>query len=483
MTLFWPLLAVVGFLLTVLSIALAVPAMVDAAVGAEEWRVFLIVALVSLFIGVSLSLISRGAPARLSVRQGFLLTAVSWLVTAVVGALPLMFAGPSLDFTDAFFEAVSGLTTTGATVLIGLDGLPPGLLLWRALLHWIGGLGIIVMAIAILPTLQVGGMQLFRIEKSDEEMRGLLPRAPQMAGVLGTVYLTLTVANALSYWLAGMSPFDAITHAMATISTGGFSTHDSSIGFYDNLGIETVAMVFMVLGALPFVLYVRMAQGKPLGLLRDSQVRWYLAIIVSLVALVTLWEVLTNHVSPGTAARQSAFNVISIITCTGLVSANFAQWGSFPVTAFIIMMLIGGCTGSTAGGIKIFRYQVLYLAGRLQLLRLIQPHGVFPLQYNRKPISEAVLGSVTGFFFFYVFCFGLFSLALSLFGLDTVTSLSGIATTLANVGPGLGDIIGPAGTYAPLPDGAKWLLSFSMLLGRLELFPILVLMVPGFWRD
>lgn len=475
--------SIAGSLLTVLAVALIAPAIVDLLAASDEWRAFVIVAALSLFVGISLLLLSHGAPARLTIHQGFLLTAASWLVASLVGALPLMFSDAKLGFTDAFFESVSGLTTTGATVITGLDSLPPGLLLWRALLHWIGGIGIIVMAVAILPTLQVGGMQLFRIEKSDEQLRGILPRATQMAGAIGLVYLALSAANALAYSLAGMNLFDAVTHAMATIATGGFSTHDVSIGFYDNLAVEIIAMVFMILGALPFVLYIRMAQGAPFDLLRDSQVRWYLAIIVTLIALVSLWNIFANHVPVGKAIRQSAFNVISVITCTGFVTADYAQWGSFPVTVFIFMMLIGGCTGSTAGGIKIFRYQVLYLAARLQILRLIQPHGVFPLHYGRKPLPEAALAAVMGFFFFYVFLFGLFSVGLSLMGYDTVTSLSGAATTLANTGPGLGNIIGPDGSFKPLSDGAKWLLSLSMLLGRLELFPILVLLVPSFWRD
>jgi len=477
-----PLFLVVGFLLTVLAGAHLPSVILDAAEGDPEWRAFLVSAVITLFVGASLLLVGRGTPVKLTIRQGFVITVASWLITAVVGALPLLLADRSLDVADAIFESVSGLTTTGATVITGLDQAPAGLLLWRAQLHWLGGIGIIVMTIAIMPMLQIGGMQLFRIEKSEEHGERVIPRAAKLAGALVLAYCALTVANALAFWLAGMSPFDAICHAMSAISTGGFANYDASLAHFDSLPIEVIAMVFMTLGALPFVLYLRAVQGQVISALRDTQMLWFFAMLIGLIALITLWQVFEGGQAVGAAIRESSFAVISLLTTTGFVTENHAAWGSFPVTMLILVMLIGSCTGSTAGGVKVFRLQVLYAAARLQILRLFQPHGVFPLHYNHKPLPEAVLTSVMGFFFFYVFIYVVSAVGLSAFGLDPITSLSGAAAALANVGPGMGDIIGPLGTYAPLPDGAKWLLSATMLLGRLELFPILVLFAPAFWR-
>lgn len=477
-----PILFVLGLLLSVLAAAMLVPAAVDLAAGNEDWQVFGASAAVTLFVGVALAITSRGTPTDLNVRQAFVLTTMTWVVTAAFGALPFAFSELNLSYTDAFFESMSGVTTTGSTVIIGLDSAPPGLLLWRALLQWLGGIGIIVMALSVLPVLRVGGMQLFRMESSDTSEK-VLPRAAQIASAIGLIYVALTLICAACYALLGMSWFDAIAHAMTTIATGGFSTSDQSIGLFDSAGIDFVAATFMLLGGMPFVLYLRAVRGNPGALLRDSQVRWFLAIAFTAVAVMTVYLMDQFSALPFLdALRLSAFNVISVMTGTGYATDDFSLWGTFAVVGLFLLMVVGGCAGSTTCGIKIFRFQVLYATTRAQLAKLLHPHGVFTPYYNDKPIPETVAESVMSFFFLFALCFCLLAAGLSLMGLDYLTSMSGAATSIANVGPGLGDVIGPAGTFAPLPDAAKWLLAFGMLLGRLELFTVLVLLAPSFWR-
>ena len=479
---FRPIFFVIGVLLTTVALAMLLPVIADGIAGNRDWRVFLAAAMFTLFIGVAMALVNRTGEANLSVKQAFILTTFSWIIISAFAALPFVFSDLGLSYGDAYFEAMSGLTTTGSTVIIGLDNAPPGILLWRALLQWLGGIGIIVTAIAILPMLNVGGMQLFRAESSDQSER-VLPRTAQLAGAIFLVYLALTVINAIAYWLAGMTAFQAICHGMTTISTGGYSTSDRSLGLFDNPAIEAIAIVFMILGSLPFVLYLQAVRGGARRLWRDTQVRWFMGILlVSLLAL-SGWLWLSSGMAVDDAMRYAAFNATSILTGTGYSSADFGSWGSFALPVFTVLMFIGGCTGGTTGGIKVFRFQVLYATARVQIHQLIQPHGVFPMKYNYRPIPETVPGAVMGFFFLFVVSFAVLAMALSLMGLDYITSISGAATALANVGPGLGPIIGPTGTFQSLPEAAKWLLSFAMLLGRLELFTVLILVVPTFWRD
>ena len=376
---------------------------------------------------------------------------------------------------------MSGLTTTGSTVIVGLDDAPPGILLWRALLQWQGGIGIIVMAIAVLPMLGIGGMALFRTESSDQSEK-VLPRAAQMSTVIGLIYLTLSVAAAVAYWLAGMTFFEAMCHAMTTISTAGFSTSDTSIGHFASPAIEWIATVFMVIGGLPFVLYFQLVRGNGELLWRDSQTRAFLVLIVIAVGVMAGWLWLANDTALEIAVRHAAFNTVSVITGTGYASTDYNSWGGFAVTLLLFVMVVGGCTGSTTGGIKMFRFQVISAIVPVQIRRLLLPHGIFVPHYNRKPIPDAAADSVMSFFFLFALIFVAVAVALAGFGLDFMTSVSGALTALANVGPGLGDVIGPAGNFASLPDGAKWLLSAAMLLGRLELFTVLVLFTPRFWR-
>lgn len=479
---FRPVLFVVGILLVTLSLAMALPAIADAVAGDGHWQVFLVASVFTLFIGTCLVLGNRGRDMQLTVRQAFVLTTMSWVVVAAFAALPFAFSDLELSYADAYFEAMSGLTTTGSTVIVGLDSAPPGILLWRALLQWMGGIGIIVTAIAILPMLRVGGMQLFHTESSDSSEK-VLPRAAQLAGAIGIIYLLLTFSNSIAYWAAGMTSFEAVCHSMTTIATGGFSTSDNSLGYFENDAIEGIATVYMVLGSLPFVLYLQAVRGSWGALLRDTQVRWFFGLVLFTLLSLAGWQIAANGAAATDAFREAAFNGISILTGTGYSTTDFSAWGTFALPVFTLLMFIGGCTGATTGGVKVFRIQVLALTSLVQIRQLIQPHGVFLSKFNGRPIPESVPPAVMGFFFLFVVIFGLIAMGLAMMGLDYVTSVSGAATAIANVGPGLGPMIGPSGTFQPMPEPAKWLLSFAMLLGRLELFTVLVLFVPRFWRD
>ncbi|MFT5539389.1 MAG: trk system potassium uptake protein TrkH [Alphaproteobacteria bacterium] len=477
-----PIFFVIGILLVTLGAGMGVPTLTDLISGQSDWRVFAGAAGTCMFIGVTLILTMRTEKMRLGVRQAFLLTTLSWLVIALFGALPFALADLNLSYTDAVFEAMSGITTTGATVITGLQNAPPGILIWRAILQWLGGIGIIVMAVSILPMLQVGGMQLFRMESSDKSEKAL-PRVAQVVAIIGAIYVGLTVLCALSYWIAGMPSFDAIAHAMTTVATGGFSTADTSVGSFNSPAIEWIAVVFMLSGALPFVLYIQAVRGNLMPLLRDSQVRTFLGIIFTMIVLLVTWQVAMDREALGPAIRLVTFNLISVMTGTGYATSDFSLWGEFAMTMFFFAMFVGGCAGSTTCGLKVFRFQVLYASTVAQAGKLLQPHGVFIPHFNKKPIPEAVSESVLSFFFLYVLAFGALAVGLGAMGLDFVTAISGAASSIANVGPGLGPVIGPAGTYASLPDPAKWLLSFGMLLGRLELFTVLILFTPAFWRN
>ncbi len=479
-----PVLMIAGLFLGTLGLGMLVPAVVDLVSGSQDWTTFGVSAAVTVFVGGALGLANQGQWARLTIRQTFLLTTLCWLLVAVFGALPFMFSEYHLSYTDAFFEAMSGITTTGATVLTGLNDAPPGLLLWRAMLQWLGGIGFIVMAVAVLPMLRVGGMQLFRTE-GFEQSEKVLPRAAEIAFNIVGIYVGLSVAVAVALWAVGLSPLGAVGHAMTSIATGGFSTVDASVGHYDSATVDWIVNAAMVLGSLPFALYLKAVKVRdPRPLLRDSQVQAFLLILAVFIAVMTAYNMEVRGVAPGEALRYSSFNVTSILTGTGYATTDFGQWGSFALTAFLFFMFIGGCAGSTTCGIKIFRFQVLYATAKNQMKRLLQPHGVFIPYYNHQPIPQEVSAAVLGFFFLYMVCFALLTAVLGLLGLDFITAVSGAASAISNVGPGLGPVIGPGGeTFAPLPDAAKWALAGGMLLGRLELFTVLVLVMPGFWRE
>ena len=477
-----PVLFIVGILLAVLASAMTVPAIVDASLDDRDWSVFAGAAAVTGFFAASLILATRPAgEIRVNLHQAFLLTALSWLTISVFGALPFYFSSLEMDFIDSFFESVSGLTTTGSTVISELDTRPAGILLWRAIQHWLGGIGIIAMAIAILPMLRIGGMQLFRMESSDRSEK-VIPRAAQFAATLLYIYFFFSVACTVAYWAAGMSFFEALCHMMATISTGGFSTSDRSLAHFDSATIELIAIVFMLLGATSFPLFISVLQGRWRALWQSQQFRGFILFILITALALALWQSQSNGTPILTAFRHALFNVVSIITTTGFASADYSLWGGFPVAVFFFLTFVGGCTGATTGGIKIFRFQVLYAIAMAQIRRLIQPHGVFVPSYENREITDTIALSVIGFIFVYGLSFTVLSVALGLFGLDFTTAVSGAATALGNVGPGLGDIIGPAGNFAPIPDGAKLLLAFGMLLGRLEFMTLIIIFLPRFWR-
>ena len=478
---FRPIFLVLGLLLSTLAIVMLVPAAVDALTGNPDWQVFTVAAGVTLFIGVALSLTSRAGGAQLNVRQAFIMTTLAWVVLTAFAALPFTFSQLKLSYTDAFFEAMSGITTTGSTVITGLDFVPPGLLLWRALLQWLGGIGIIVMAIAILPLLRVGGMQLFRMESSDRSEKAM-PRTAQVAAGIGVIYLSLTAILAAALWLAGMSGFDAVTHAMTTLSTGGYSTHDASIAYFKSPLIDAIITLGMLAGSMPFVLYLLALHGRPGELFRDNQVQAFLVVVMGIVVMVAGWLWIYNGIEPLTALRYAAFNIISTISTTGYANAPYDKWGPFAVTVFYFVIFAGGCAGSTAGGLKTFRFLVLYKAAATQFQTLVQPHGVFTATYNNQPISNEIIRSTLTFFFVFGMTFAVLSMSLALLGLDFLTAVSAAAQAISNVGPGLGPVIGPAGNYAGLPTAAKWLLTAGMLLGRLELFTVMVLFTRTFWK-
>ena len=478
---FQPVLYVIGFLLSALSIVLCIPAGVDAFYGDGQWQSFTFASLVSLFFGIILILANKSDNFNINLKQAFLLTTLSWLFVAIFGSLPFIFSNLELSFTDAFFESMSGITTTGSTILSGLDTLPHGILIWRALLQWIGGIGIVVIAIAFLPILKVGGMQLFHTESSDSSEK-VLPRAGQIAIIIGIIYFVLTLLCSMLLYFFGMSTFDSIAHAMTTLATGGFSTSDMSIGKYDSINIEFTISIFMILGSLPFVLYLQTIRGNFFAIFKDSQVKFFLFLVVISILIVTFWKY-QNTASFFNNFRSSFFNTISIFTGTGYSTQNFNNWGPFIIVLFLFLMLVGGCAGSTTCGIKIFRLQILYQSAKIQIFKLLNPHGVLVPKYNKKPISGEISSSVMGYFFMFIISYIIITLILSFLGNDFLTSLSGAATSLANVGPGLGNVIGPTKTFADLSDMTKWVLIIGMLIGRLELLSVIVILTPSFWKN
>ncbi|MGR3376949.1 TrkH family potassium uptake protein [Salipiger abyssi] len=476
-----PVAYVIGLLVATLGATMFLPMLVDIAEGRGEWHVFLETGLVTMLTGGLISLACANAVKQgLTLQQTFLLTVGVWAALPLFGGLPFIFGATEASFTDAYFEAMSGLTTTGSTVFSGLDTLPKGLLLWRGILQWLGGIGIIVVAMVFLPELRVGGMQVFRSE-AFETMGKILPRATQIASSISTIYVALTLACAVAYLLCGMNPFDATVHALTTLSTGGFANYDASFGAFSGPA-EYVASVFMILAALPFVRYVQMLNGNRIAIWRDSQVRVFLYTIGALVAVmvVTLLSIFPHH--PEQAVREALFNITSIISGTGYASVDYMGWGPFLITLFFFIGLIGGCAGSTACSVKIFRYQILFASIAVQLKRIRAPHGVFAPRFQGRTVDDETLYSVLAFFGFFVVSLGVLAVALGMTGLDFITSLSGAATALANVGPGLGDMIGPAGNFAEINDTAKWMLAFAMLTGRLEVMAVFTLFTLRFWR-
>ena len=437
---------------------------------------------VTIIFGVLFFLSNLDHNKKLTLPQAFLLTALSWLSIAIFGSLPFIFSNIELSLTDAFFESMSGITTTGSTIITNLNETPKAILLWRAMLQWLGGIGIIVMAITLMPIMNIGGMQLFVISTSNTPEK-ILPKSKEVSIRLILVYVTLTASCAIFYKIFGMGFFDSIVHSMTTIATGGFSNYNESIGYFDSALIELTSIVFIILGSIPFIAYIKYLNGDKKIFLNDTQIKTFFKIIVFSIILMFVYLSIKNQNLFETNLREVAFNVISILTGTGYVTQNFSEWGSFPLMYFLILMFIGGCAGSTACGIKIFRVQILYQFISNQLKKIIYPKGIFVLKYDQNPVDNKFIASIISFIYMYLVIFFVISALLSLTGLDFITSISGAATSISNVGPGLGTIIGPNGNFSTLPDVSKWILSLGMILGRLELFAILVLFLPSFWKN
>ncbi len=476
-----PVIRVLGGLLIAISAFMLAPLLVAPALLTKPGADFILSALATSFCGVALIALSPATGAiELNRRQGFLITSLAWTLIPAFGALPLV--GHGMSPTDAYFEAVSAMTTTGATVMSGLDTTSPPILLWRSMMQAIGGVGVIVLGIIMMPFLRVGGMQLFYTESSDKSEK-IVAKAFDLAVWIFGIFALLTITCASLYKAFGMSWFDAINHALTTVSTAGFSTHDASIGHFGSSAILWTGTFFMIAGALPFVAFIRAAKGKIGAFLGDIQLRAFLVFLTAATIIVAITRTLRSDTALGEALTTTAFNIVSIVTTTGYASEDYQLWGPFAVGVFFILTFVGGCSGSTAGGVKIYRFQILGRLAASHLSRIISPNRIHPVLYHDRKVEDDVSFAIMSFLI--VLLFGLIAgtFLLAWMGVDLVTALTGAATALANVGPGLGDVIGPAGNFQSLPDAAKWLLSFLMILGRLEFFTLLVLLMPAFWRS
>ena len=470
-----------GLLLCIEAVAMLIPMLVDIAYQNSDWQIFLFAGLITFLIGLVLYFSFRHQKNKIKIREAFLLTILSWILIAVFASLPFVYSSSNLSYSNAFFESISGITTTGATVITNLDELPEGILIWRSLLQWFGGIGIIVLALAILPTLQIGGMQLLHMEHNDPYEK-TLPKINQFVLEIFLLYIFLSIFCAILYYFAGMSSFDSIIHAMTTISTGGYSSHDQSFAYFNSSNIEIISVIFMIVGSLPFVVYLQFLHGQKSLIVKDEQIKLFFIILLLIIFLTTIWLIQSRSMPLNTSIRLSLFNITSILTGTGYTTYNYSAWGSFGIVIMLIIMFIGGCAGSTTGGIKIFRLQLLFRGAKTQIKKLTHPHAVLLMRFNGKTVTENTYNSIMGFFFMYIFIFIISSISLSFFNLDFLTSFSAAASAISNVGPGIGSIIGPTGNYDSISTEAKWILSLTMLIGRLELFTFLVLLSSSFWK-
>ena len=472
-------------LMTALLGAAMIPCwLLDVADGRAEWPVFAASATMLLLFGGGLVVLSGGRKERTGSREAFLLTVLVWVVLPAMAAIP--FTGIGMSFTDAMFESISGLTTTGSTVMTELDDKPRGILLWRAILQWFGGIGIIVTAIAILPMLRVGGMQLFQLESSDVAGK-FMPRIGEISAQIGMIYLFISVCCALAYMLSGMTSFEAIAHAMTTVAAGGYSTYDASFGAFSETAAVPTAIFFMIIAGLPFsLLALAMIHGKVKPLLSDPQLRLFLGLIIGITTLVFFLRVIADQdyviISPFSGYIETLFNVVSVMTGTGYATTAYDGWGEPVIMIFLITIFLGGCAGSAACGIKMFRLEISFRAVIAHAQQMVSPNRVVRIRYGGRVIDNDTLQSVMVFVFLYMATFVVAAILLSLTGEDPLTAISGAATSVSNVGPGLGSEIGPAGTFEGLTDRGKWICATAMLLGRLEFTAVFVLMTRRFWR-
>lgn len=482
MKLLGPTLFILGAILNILALFMLVPLLFSVMDESNNQMAFFISATITSVLGIAALLVGKRSNFEyMQPRQVFLITTCSWTTIGLLSGLPFWLMDHPFNLADAVFEGVSGITSTGASVFSGLDNLPRDILLWRSILNWIGGIGIIGMAIAVLPFLRVGGMRLFKTESSEWSDKAM-PRARSLIAMIIYAYIVLTLLCFIAYWLVGMEWFNAINHAMTTVSTGGFSTSDQSFAQFESPAIHWVAILFMLAGACPFVLFVRLVVNKHFAFLSDTQVKGLLAIVAAVTAVITTHLVLNEGMNIFDALTKACFNIVSIITTTGFASADYQAWGNLVIAIFFFCMFIGGCSGSTSGGIKVFRLQIFMGLVKEQIVVAIHPRAIIGRRYNNRLISSEIIASSISYMFLMAACLIIIALILSLTGLDLVTSLTGAATAVMNVGPGLGDTIGPAGNFASVSDTAKWTLAVGMLLGRLEFLTIIVLFSRSFWR-
>lgn len=473
---------VIGLLVAVLGATMLLPMVADLANGDPHWMIFLEASIITSLAGGLIALACSNSLGRgLNIQQSFLLTSGVWVALPAFGTLPFIMGEPGASFTDAMFEAMSGMTTTGATVFVGLDDMPLGTLLWRGLLQWLGGLGIVIVALIFLPVMKVGGMQFFRSEGFDT-LGKILPRALDISSWLIQIYVVLTIACVIVYYMFGMTGFEALVHALTTIATGGFSTSDRSFILFSG-PLEYAASVFMILATLPFIRYVQLMNGSARPMFADLQVRAYLRWVGYAIMAVTAYRVLVQDANLFVALREVTFNVVTIFSGTGYGSADVTTWGSFAFVILIVVGMIGGCTSSTGCSIKVFRYLVLLEGIKAQVRRIQSPNRVMPLRLGGRPVGDDVVNSVIVLFTGFILTFGLTAVALSMTGLQTLTAITSAWTAVFNIGPAYGPGIGPTGSFDTFPTLAKWLMIFAMLLGRLELLAIFVLFMPRFWRS
>ena len=471
---------IIGILLIILGVFMLAPYVIQL-IYDENSSSFFSSSIITIIIGILIVLTSLTKEKQLNLRQAFLFSSLAWISIAFFGSIPFVLSNLELSFSEAFFESMSGITTTGSTVILDLDSSPKSILLWRAIMQWLGGIGIIVMATTVLPLLKVGGMQLFQLDTSGTEK--ILPKTVEISVLIISIYTSLTFVCAFVYWLQGMSAFDSIAHSFTTLATGGFSTHNESIGFFNNPGIEITATIFIILGSIPFIAYLKFIKGNKKILLQDVQIRGFLYLLSTSIFIMFLYLFFNNsELSFLDNLRISSFNVLSILSGTGYVTDDFGLWGKFPLIFFLFLMFVGGCAGSTTCGIKIFRLQILFLFLKTQIKKLIYPNSIYLVNYNNQKIADGFVNSVILFIFSYLLIFFLVAIMLSITGLDFLSAISGAATAISNVGPGLGEMIGPNGNFSEVSEISKWILSFAMLLGRLEIFAVLVLFLPSFWR-
>ena len=477
-----PIALVSGTVLCAVGFLLFVPLITEIIYKTESWQSYAVPILLYLIVGGSLVITNKNIEFKISTKEAFIITALSWMLMSILCSIPFIYTQSNLSIVDALFESMSGITTTGSTILSDLDNLPKGILIWRALLQWLGGIGIVVIALFILPFLRIGGMQLFHLE-GDDPYEKFLPKISSVISKIVIIYFTLTLTLIGLYYANGMTFFDSITHSFSTISTGGFSTHNNSFAYFENQSILVIAIVFMILGSFPFLILAQTNIKNPLATLKDHQVKIFLIILTVSVALIYIFA--KNFISGSNLNKfiTISFNTISIISGTGFVSENFENWGNYASVLFLILMFIGGCAGSTTGGLKVFRFQILFKFISIHLKKMLQPHAVIASHFNGKKIQDSTYESVMSFFFIYILTFATSALLLSFSGLDFLTCFSAAASAISNVGPGLGEIIGPEGNYSSLTNFSKIILLLTMFLGRLEMLTILVLFLPSFWKN